>query len=142
MSPARLRARITKAIPVGAARLANWALVFDKPSRDGSAKANIRQQVGGEVWGVIWELREEDWEVLDRFEPGYERLICRVRLDAARDSMEAWTYVYSGPPDHHAAFDWYLDHLIEGARAHALPEHWQTHLIEWRSGCLSGEEAE
>ncbi len=142
MSPSRLQARVPQIEPLGRVCLIDWRLCFDKPSRDGSAKANIRRQVGKVVWGVLWQIEEPDWATLDRFEPGYERVACHVAPEPSLPTRPACTYVYPGPICHEAPYAWYLDHLLEGARAHDLPPTWQNELETVRAGCIRSAEAE
>jgi hypothetical protein len=132
MSSARLRARIPGATPRGAARLEGWRLVLDKPSRDGSAKANIAASSGACVWGVAWSIPDPAWPVLDRYEPGYHRMTCRL-LDAAGEALDAITYVYRGTTTTVAPYDWYVEHLIAGAEEHALPRPYRHGLLALRA---------
>ena len=56
--------------------------MFNKVGRDGSGKANLVVQEKTCAWGVVFELGAADWDVLDRFEPGYARRSCQVILDS------------------------------------------------------------
>jgi hypothetical protein len=120
MSTARLVARVQGVRAVGAGRLHDHRLVFDKPGRDGTAKANVRPASGAIVHGVVWEIEAAEITVLDRFEPGYERSRLEIRLDESA-TLSAWTYVYSRERVDSSPSRDYVDHLIEGAREHALP---------------------
>lgn len=131
MSSVRLLARVPDAVPLGAARLDGWRLAFDKPSRDGSAKANIAPVVGAVVWGVTWSLPERAWSTLDAYEPGYQRTECPV-TDGAGQGWAAITYVYRGPVTDAPPFDWYVEHLLVGAREHRLPDLYQQSLAALR----------
>ena len=142
MSLSRLRDRVPQIEPLGRACLIDWQLCFDKPSRDGSAKANIRRRAQKVVWGVLWEIEEQDWAILDRFEPGYERVACPVAPDLELPTRDAFTYVYPGPICQELPFGWYLDHLLDGARAYDLPLNWQRKLEAIRADCITPTEAE
>jgi len=120
MSSERLAERIDGARSRGAAYLGDHRLRFDKPSRDGSGKANLAHAPGDVCWGVVFELRDESWAVLDRFEPGYVRRPCNVTLTGGAE-LEATSYVYEPAGREIPPFDWYLEHLLTGAREHALP---------------------
>lgn len=132
MRSARLLARVPGATPRGAARLEGWRLVLDKPSRDGSAKANIEAGSGACVWGVAWSIPDPAWPVLDRYEPGYDRMGCRL-LDAAGEALDAITYVYRGTTTTALPYDWYVEHLIAGADEHALPRPYRRGLLALRA---------
>ncbi len=120
MSRARLHERVPGAVAQGAARLDGWRLRFDKPSRDGSTKANVGPEEGSVVWGVVWALPAGGWSVLDGYEPGYDRIPCEISAASGR-ILTAGLYVYRGPTGDGLPFDWYLAHLIDGGREHALP---------------------
>jgi hypothetical protein len=94
--------------------------VFNKPSSDGSGKANLVPAPGETAWGVIWSIPGEAWASLDRFEPGYTRAPCRVR-DASGHWHAAQTYLFAQPGPEQLPFATYLAYLCEGAREHDLP---------------------
>ncbi|MGH0036723.1 MAG: gamma-glutamylcyclotransferase family protein [Myxococcota bacterium] len=135
MSSRRLTARIDGARALGAARIPHSRLVFDKPGRDGSAKANLAPDpgLGRWVWGVVWSVSGLALDTLDRFEPGYDRLERRVLFADGRERAAA-TYVWRGDPVLAAPAAWYLEHLLAGAREHALPPAWRALLGEAHRG--------
>lgn len=120
MSSARLAARIEGVRVRALGLLEHHELVFDKPGRDGTAKANARPNAGQSVHGVIWVLPPAAFEVLDDFEAGYARTNLEVVTTTGR-RLVASTYLYSGESFPGAAADAYLRHLIEGALEHGLP---------------------
>ncbi len=125
LDPSRLAGRVGRAEPRGAARLAGHRLAFDKPGRDGSAKANLRPQPGGLVWGVVYALDPDDWARLDRFERGYDRV--EVSVDGAARSLRVQTY-RAARSCAALPFAWYLALCVAGARQHGLPRHWVEQL--------------
>jgi len=120
MSSRRLAERISPLGVHGPARLLDHGLVYNKPGRDGSGKANLVPRVGTECWGVIWEVGALDWPTLDRHEPGYRREFKEV-FDVAGSCLTAQVYLHAAAGPEITPFDWYLDHLLEGAREHRLP---------------------
>ncbi|KKU03220.1 MAG: hypothetical protein UX99_C0003G0059 [Candidatus Amesbacteria bacterium GW2011_GWB1_47_26] len=58
---------------IGKATLNGFALKFNKKSVDGSGKANIEIAKNSIVEGVVFELTEDKFELLDCFEKGYHR---------------------------------------------------------------------
>lgn len=124
MATARLRARAASARPLGAARLAGFAWRCNKDSLDGTAKANLARESGGETWGVLFEIEGGDLEALDRSEGGYERIAVSVRLGEAAEHT-AYTYVSERVCEPGVLpADWYLGLVVAGAREHGLPEAW------------------
>lgn len=69
----RLAARIGAVRAVGRASLPGYDLVFNKLSADGSGKANIVPARSRHVEGVVFELSDSQFDVLDRYERGYRR---------------------------------------------------------------------
>ncbi len=124
MSTRRLQHRLPGAVPLGIAEWRERALVFDKLSRDGSGKANLISRAGECSWGVVFRLQTHHWAVLDSFEPGYSRCDSMVLQP---DGSELDVQTYLADADHVAGeaapppYDWYLEHLLLGAREHGLP---------------------
>jgi gamma-glutamylcyclotransferase (GGCT)/AIG2-like uncharacterized protein YtfP len=137
MSSPRLAARIPGTRALGAARLSHVRLAFDKPGADGTGKANLVPAPRGWVWGVVWTLSGMALDSLDRFEPGYARVERIVRFRDGRE-RSATTYVWSGPSLERPPAAWYVGHLVQGAREHALPHHWRAHLAEALRGARAG----
>ena len=119
---ARMQERVPSARALGAHLLEGFQFQLDKPSRDSSAKANLRVQVGARVWGVVYRLDVADWVRLDACEPGYTRQ--RVRVRSGEIGRKADTYVALERSPDPVAFAWYKRLIVEGAREHALPADW------------------
>jgi len=130
MHPARMQARVPAAVPRGRARLRGHRLVFNKLGRDGSAKANLVPEPDGgeaEVWGVLWELDAAGLAALDPHEGGYRRVRAEVETDDGA-CVVVETYLSERLTNDPVPFDWYLEHVLRGARAHGLPEAWVARL--------------
>jgi hypothetical protein len=125
MCSGRLRDYGVKPLCAGVpAELSGYRLAFDKASKvDGSGKANVQRSQGDTVWGVLFEISEEDLSELDRGEgPGYRRERVTVRTKT-RETL-SWIYTAVRPVKTktlrpHA---WYKRFLVEGAREHGLPD--------------------
>ncbi|MCP4038707.1 MAG: gamma-glutamylcyclotransferase [bacterium] len=120
MSTERLRARIPQAAPMGRARSGGLRLVFNKIGADGSGKANLVEDSSTEAWGVVFAIPTRDWTNLDRFEPGYARVVRRVTFDSG-ESLAAQIYLGTGTTRKLPPHDWYRDHLLRGAVEHGFP---------------------
>jgi hypothetical protein len=122
LSPSRMRERIASAQPLGAARLAGYRLRIDKRGADGSGKANLHADAESAVWGALYTLAGGDWPRLDACEPGYERVRIEVEwrgaVHAAQSYRSALLTADAVP------FAWYKRLIVDGARAHELPEDW------------------
>ena len=112
--PPRMRSVCPSARVVSTTSLEGWTLRYDKPSRDGSAKANIRPDPAVAVPGVIYEIEDGERQELDSAAPGYAARI----FDVAGD--RALSYIYQGPSFAGRPFDWYVATVEAGAREHGL----------------------
>ena len=122
MASARLRERAPSARALGVALLPGYAWRCNKPSADGTARANLVAASDAETWGVLYEIHPRDWEALDRAGGGYERIVVDVLRDGVRGVAE--TYIAGGVADAGSPAPWYLGLVAAGAREHALPAAW------------------
>ena len=131
MSSAEMRARQLNPKVVGAARVADFQLVFcDQDPVWAGAMASLAPKPGAEVWGVVYQFDRRDFERLDTF--------VDVRGDGTGASFHypvtanlvvaapvvALTYrrdrrVTNDPPSRP-----YLEAMIAGAQEHRLPKHY------------------
>lgn len=143
LDPTRIRTRIPSTRVVGRSWLEEHDLRFHvRGTLDGTAKADAfyTGEATHRVLGMIYTIRRVDLPTLDRIEGGYSRVLHRLPLDVGggptREGaverlrerpggrmVSAWSY--HGRPDTIAEglrpYDWYLDHVIRGARFHAFP---------------------
>ena len=128
MSTARLRARVSSANPLSTAAFELHQLRFHKRSKDGSGKANAlaTDRQLDIVEGVLFELTDTDLGRLDQIEgPLYARILRVVRISVGGEA-KAWVYVAKPEAIDSSLkpFDWYLRHILDGAREHRLsPEY-------------------
>lgn len=122
LSPARMRERVAGAEALGAARLDGFRLCLDKCGRDGSGKANLREDTAEVVWGALYRFDVDEWPRLDAFEPGYERIEVPIVLRGT--ALTGHTYRSHRLTQDPIPFAWYKRLLVEGARAHDLPGAW------------------
>lgn len=113
--PPQLRGRCPSATPLRTGVLKDWSVTYDKPSRDGSAKLNIRPQPGARVHGVVYEVEDGERQYLDEAEPLY------TPVDVEVDGERLLSYSYEGEPYHALPYDWYVETSVLGAASHGLP---------------------
>ncbi len=142
LDPAQMVERCPGHRVVGVATLFDHRLQFRGHSEDwGGAVATLVPSHGSAVWGMIYDLSEENLEVLDRYEgfraPGdqhnqYERVWVTVELvrpldDSVPRRVRAQTYLgrhgEAGVPSRR-----YLETILAGARARGLPEDYVERL--------------
>lgn len=119
--------RAPSARVVGTASLSAHVLAWHKRGADGSGKCTIcptgRRADG--VWGVVWEIADDDVARLDAIEgPGYQRV--ELEVTTSNQKMSVFTYLAR---DSHVdpalrPADWYRALVLAGAREHGLPAAW------------------
>lgn len=142
MEPEQMQARCPGHKVVGLAELRDHRLTFPLTSHSwGGGVASIAVAHTESVWGVVYELTDEHFAALDRYEgyrgPGndhnlYDRETVAVHLTRADDGsfprkLHALVYVARtanpGPPSQR-----YLDALVRGAKHHKLPADYLARL--------------
>lgn len=91
----------------------------------------------GETLGCLWELTDEHWAELDRYEGVsagfYHRVDCEVVCLDSGNSLSAVAYrAADETPGVPAAA--YVDEVIEGARQIGLPQEYIASIEVWRDG--------
>ena len=84
------------------------------------------------VWGALYALERTDWNLLDEFEPGYDRVTVEVVLEAGEsqvaESQTAQTYRAIAPEAGLTPYAGYKRFITEGALEHGLPEAYRATL--------------
>lgn len=112
----QMKSRCPSAEFIAAGVLRGWHAIYDKPSRDGSAKLNIRPSADGATPGVLYRMDDRESERLDEAEPGYHRVPVEV------SETQAVTYTYDGAPAGVEPYGWYQAMAMIGASEHGLPD--------------------
>lgn len=111
----QMKQRCPYAIPIGAATLPDFRLLF-RGGRLG-AVATIEPFVGGSVPVLLWDITPRDEEALDRYEGWphlYRKEMIAVELDGK--SVEAMVYIMNGGALGQPS-SYYLNAIIEGYEA-------------------------
>lgn len=126
LCPQRLQSRIPRAQQLQAARLDEHQIRFHMAGSDNSAKADAYYtgEHTDHVWGVLYEMPESDRAILDRYESlgtGYE-----VKSVMVEQLNGGWTRAFAYFALHidksRLPYDWYLDHVLRGAKKLSFPE--------------------
>ena len=143
MSERRLRKRVSSAKVVGTGVLKNYCLTFRKYSKtDGSGKCTIECCESDEVYGVLFEIDEDQKCCLDKVEGGYDskcvkievldskcekykcdKILCCVRTYKATKNLKSCLKPYT----------WYKQHVLVGAIEQKLPPYYINYLIGFSS---------
>ncbi len=139
MDPTQMRARCRGAQARGIGYLADHRLTFPRWSNIREhAVASVEVCADTHVWGVLFDMTEDDWANLHRREGyvapdhpqnGYD--LHAVDIDMRGEIVAAHTYVAKiNPirPDPGLTSVHYLNQIIAGALAHNLPDDYLARL--------------
>ncbi|WP_088332858.1 gamma-glutamylcyclotransferase family protein [Lacimicrobium sp. SS2-24] len=133
MSWQRFGARLSPIQRVGVAQLYGFALRFHKVGSDGSAKCNAwcTGEENDTLWGVLYQLQAGQLEILDDIEgngQGYNRRT--VAVYQSHERIETQIYVATHIDESLQPFDWYVQHVLSGARQNNLPAEHQNLIVQ------------
>ena len=110
---------------VGVARLSDHRLAFTRRSvKTGTGVANIVQEPGETVWGVLYEICDDEIAAIDRkegYDWAYTRMVLPVRLSLAALSDGCHLYRSVQGARRVLPSRQYLDQVIAAARTRGLP---------------------
>ena len=119
MSSKRLKERIPTAEPVTTGMLKNYSFICNKIGGPNTCYANIEYNQDSQVYGVVYQLKPEDFNILDRYEGNYQRVEVEIETDSK--NIIAYTYISDYTDENLQVEDWYKAHIINGAKEHRLP---------------------
>ena len=103
----------------------NWDSKLSRASRI-NGKANISENNDSMVWGVLLDLTESEVEKMDDSEGTESGHYFRKTVEVITDSgiVKAITYVAHDDKliPNTAPLEWYLNHVLDGAKYHNLPD--------------------
>ena len=126
MSSRRLQHRISKVKVVGVGWLEKHKLEFHKKSHDGSAKCDA-YYVGDSrysVYGVVFKVTASQLLLLDEYEglgKGYEQKTIQI-ITQNSGIITAVTYYATDIDSSIKPYQWYKEHVLQGAKEHNLPK--------------------
>lgn len=125
MSRARLEDRLLKVDDLGMAVLTGYKIAFNKlSSLDGSGKTNIVSAENENVVGVVFDLTEEQFELLDQSERGYTKAAVNVALNEEVVSVHTYFANENRIDNNLQPTQAYRKYLIDGAKEHNFPSEY------------------
>lgn len=95
MNKERLTRRVGSCDTIGVGKLSGYKLVFNKRLNNGSAAANIIKCEGSNVYGIIYRLTKDAFNILDKYEGvksgHYHRHI--VTVSSSDQKIECIAYI-------------------------------------------------
>ncbi len=122
MSSKRLKERIPTAELITTGMLKNYSFTCNKIGGSNTCYANIEYNQGSQVYGVVYQLKPEDFNILDRYEGNYQRV--EVEIETGSEKIRAQTYISDYTAENLQIEDWYQAHIINGAKEHQLPSEY------------------
>jgi len=97
--------------------------------------ANIFEDSGGEVWGIVYEISDPDLITLDTFEDGYrrEKLLVFAK-DNGQCPIEVLVYIAEKENTVPLPNSEYKRLIVEGARHWKIPETYREMLEQIQAG--------
>ena len=118
-----MRRRCPTARLVCAARLPDYRFAIARHSRlRNCGTANIFSETGSEVWGIVYEVSDQELLIMDGFEDGYrrEKVFVYDRNDG-HHPMEVLVYIAAREIDVPLPNPEYKQLILAGARHWRLP---------------------
>lgn len=137
ISSKRLQQRVPSARYVSIAYLTQHELRFHKSSRDGSAKCDAHETGEDDhvIIGVVYDICNTEKSVLDIKEglgKGYEEKIVEV-VTHAGEIIETYTYYATHIDPRLKPYNWYKEHVLQGAMEYGFPDDYVTHIASIES---------
>lgn len=126
----QMKQRCASARFVCVARLSGYQFAIARHSQlRKCGTANIFPDAGSEVWGIVYDLDDDDLNRLDSFEDGYRReKIFVVARGDGQHPLEALVYIAKKEDDAPLPNREYKRLLVEGARHWQLPPEYSAML--------------
>ena len=112
------------------ARLADYQFAIARHSRlRRCGTATIIPQCASDVWGIVYEVSDEDLLALDAFEDGYRREKVLVSpLNDGPEPVETLVYIADKEESVPLPAPSYKRHILDGARHWQLPASYRAML--------------
>ena len=120
----QMQRRCPSAQFVCVARLKNYRFAIARHSRlRNCGTANIFAETGSEVWGIVYNVSEQELMILDGFEDGYrrERMLVLATGDS-QSSIEVLVYIAKKEDNVPLPSSEYKQLIVAGARYWDIPE--------------------
>lgn len=127
ISVAWFQKRVESAEPLDIYELHGYALKFNKKGDDDSSKANAvyTGNPDDSIWGVVYEIAEEDLHKLEESynstTKGYTRKDIMVEVEYEPRAAFMYVAQESFIDNHLKPYSWYVFHLLHGAMSADFP---------------------
>jgi hypothetical protein len=116
-----------KPIKIGVGVLPHYGFRFNFPNPDGSARANIVPSQNESVYGLVFEISEEDRAYFLNSEPGYK--LEKVNVFTKIGSQEAYTFISDQTKDGIFPKEVYWKTIYQGGRENGIPNTYLSQIL-------------
>jgi gamma-glutamylcyclotransferase len=104
--------------------LKNYRFAIARHSRlRNCGTANIFAETGSEVWGIVYEVSEQELAILDGFEDGYQReKVAVLNIGDGQNPVEVLVYMAEKEDNVPLPSSEYKQLIVAGARYWKIPE--------------------
>ncbi|MDB2612605.1 gamma-glutamylcyclotransferase [Flavobacteriaceae bacterium] len=100
-------------------RIKDYQFIYNKKSKDGSAKANIKKDNGKDVYGIAYLIREDTfYDFMKKYEKGYD--VCELEAHYNHDKCFDVITAVSNKITDKLPNKSYLDKIINGAEEQGI----------------------
>ncbi|MDO9552671.1 gamma-glutamylcyclotransferase family protein [Rhodonellum sp.] len=123
-----LKGRLKKEpVLLGLGVLPSYGFRFNFENPDGSARANLVKSENESVYGLIFEINQEDFDFFLLSEPGYD--FVQVEVFSQKGEMKAYTFISSDCKENIFPKKGYLETILKGGRANGIPNGYLAGII-------------
>ncbi|WP_143959201.1 gamma-glutamylcyclotransferase family protein [Litoribacter populi] len=115
----------------GVGILSQYGFRFNHPMEDGTARANIVASPNEHVYGVLYEISEDDLRHFLKSEPGYEYK--EIEIHTNQGKVKAGTFLSPENMNNIFPSESYLAYIVDGGKAFKLPNDYLENIVN-RSG--------
>ncbi|MFD2201692.1 gamma-glutamylcyclotransferase family protein [Shivajiella indica] len=112
---------------IGLGVLPHFGFRFNFPNSDGSARANIVPSQNESVYGILFEISEEDRAYFLNSEPGYE--FVKVQIFTKRGSVDAYTFISKKTQEGIFPKEAYWKIIYQGGMENEIPSTYLSQIL-------------
>jgi hypothetical protein len=116
-----------KPLKIGVGVLTQYGFRFNYPNPDGSARANIVPSQNESVYGLVFEISEEDRSYFLHSEPGYE--LVKVNVFTKKGSLEVYTFISKQTKEGIFPKKLYWKTIYQGGRENGIPNSYLSQIL-------------
>jgi hypothetical protein len=118
---------LSKPVDIGVGVLPHFGFRFNFPNPDGSARANLVPSENESVYGIVFEIKEEDRSYFLNSEPGYDFVEKEIFTKNGR--LRAFVFISSQIKPGIFPNEEYWKIIVKGGKESGLPDSYLAQII-------------